>query len=177
MRDRPLAYFITFTTYGTWLHGDSRKSIIVKDRSTKVIEPSEGLYRSIKAQLKYSPIVLNSTRRKIALATIRKHCSLKKWSLFAAHVRTNHVHIIIQSTEPVEKVMKDIKAWCTRRLRESGLNAAKVWTRHGSTKYVFTEQKLLEKIHYVIFEQGSPMAYYLNQKYEHYVLSKSTKCF
>jgi hypothetical protein len=25
--DRPIAYFITFTTYGTWLHGDERGSV------------------------------------------------------------------------------------------------------------------------------------------------------
>ena len=27
MPDRPLAYFSTFTTYGTWLHGDERGSV------------------------------------------------------------------------------------------------------------------------------------------------------
>ena len=27
MPDRPLAYFLTFTTYGTWLHGDGRGSV------------------------------------------------------------------------------------------------------------------------------------------------------
>ena len=36
MWNKPLAYFITFTTYGTWLHGDSRGSMVLsKTRHNK----------------------------------------------------------------------------------------------------------------------------------------------
>ncbi len=166
MRNKPLAYFITFTTYGTWLHGDSRSSVVVVDHSTKVIEPSEELCRSVRSQLKHPVVVLNERQRKVVLETIQRHCCLKEWHLIAVHVRTNHVHFVIQSDVTIEKVMKDIKAWCTRRLRESGMNVEKVWTRHGSTKFIFTREKLLEKIHYVVFEQGEPMACYLDEEFQ-----------
>lgn len=40
MMHKPLAYFLTFTTYGTWLHGDERKSIVVKNGIPRPIEPN-----------------------------------------------------------------------------------------------------------------------------------------
>ena len=102
MRNKPLAYFVTFTTYGAWLHGDSRSSVVVVNHSTRVIEPSVGLYRSVQSQLKHPMVVLDERQRKTVLETIQQHCRLKEWHLFAAHVRTNHVHIIVQSSEPIE---------------------------------------------------------------------------
>lgn len=165
MWNKPLAYFITFTTYGTWLHGDSRGSITVKDHSTKVVHPCAKLHQSVQSQLKHPTVVLDAIQRKIVLETICRHCILKNWNLLAAHVRTNHVHLLVQSNETAEKVMQDIKAWCTRRLRQSGMNIPKVWTRHGSTKYIFTHEKRLEKIHYVVFEQGEPMECYIDEAF------------
>ena len=59
--------------------------------------------------------------------------------------------------------MKGFKSWSTRRLREAGHEIPKTWTAGGSKRYIFNEDKLLEKIHYVIYEQGSPMQYYLDE--------------
>jgi hypothetical protein len=62
--------------------------------------------------------------------------------------------------------MNAFKAWGTRKLRQSGYTLAKVWTQHGSTKYIFTRAKLIEKIRYVVHEQGEMMAHYLDPAFE-----------
>ena len=104
--------------------------------------------------------------RRAILEAIMERCLWKQWHLYAAHVRSNHVHVIIHSTEPIDKVMSSLKAWATRKLRQSGYNLPRVWTRHGSTKYIFTRAKLIEKIRYVVHEQGELMAYYIDPAFE-----------
>ncbi len=72
------------------------------------------------------------------------------------------MHILVYSPEPIDKIMTSLKAWATRKLRQCGYNIQKVWTHHGSTKYVFTKDKMSEKVRYIIHEQGQKMAYYID---------------
>jgi len=166
MYNKPLAYFITFTAYGTWLHGDSRKSILVENHATKLIEPQESFFRYEQQKLKHPVVMFDKKIRCIILETIMDRGQWKQWHLYAAHVRSNHVHIVVNSTDPIDKVMESLKARATRKLRQSGYNLSKVWTRHGSTKYIFTRAKLFEKIHYIIYEQGEMMNYYIDPAFE-----------
>ena len=163
MYNEPLAYFLTFSTYGTRLHGDERESVIVKDRSTKLIGRNDALQLYERDLMKFPAVAFNESQREIVLDTITKHCGIKNWRLFAVHVLINHVHVIVKSNEDPDKVMADLKAWATRKLRETGHDFEKVWTKHGSTKYVFTGDKLKEKVHYVIYEQGEMVTYYLDE--------------
>lgn len=162
MKDKPIAYFITFTTYGTWFHGDQRGSIIKQSRVTEILKFRPNLKISEAEKLKHSQVFLNKQQRKVVLKTIIDHCSLKKWKLFAAHVLHNHVYVLVYADIKVEKIMADFKAWATRKLRETGFEAPKVWTRHGSTIYIFNHNVLLEKIDYVIDQQPAKMEYFKN---------------
>jgi len=64
--------------------------------------------------------------------------------LLEINVRTNHVHAVVSTQKTPERTMSSLKAWATRALREQGLAGAdqKVWSRHGSTIYLFTEREL-----------------------------------
>lgn len=75
----------------------------------------------------------------------------------AIHVRPQHLHAVIHGTATPEKMFVDLKAYCTRRLRESGLLNAdeKVWTKHASTRYLWTEESVRQAMHYVVNEQGT----------------------
>lgn len=161
MTEYALAYFITFTTYGTWLHGDERGSVLRLANSTRLLRSCPERYDNEKQKLRHPVVTLDQNQRAIVLDTIKKHCKLKKWKLYAAHVRSNHIHLIVTSKEKPEKIMNDLKAWATRMLRENGHKIQKVWTTHGSTKYIFSYEKLNEKIKYVIDGQGENMEYYL----------------
>jgi REP element-mobilizing transposase RayT len=82
------------------------------------------------------------------------------WNLWAVHVRTNHVHIVVTAPASPEKVMADFKAWASRRLREAfGESADRDrWTQHGSTRYLNSEAAVDSAIAYVVDEQGEAMA-------------------
>lgn len=165
MYSSPLAYFITFSTYGSRLHGDERQSVIVKENVPRLVGCNDALKRYEEKAMKFPAVTLHASQRQIVLDTILKHCEIKKWHLYAAHVRSNHTHVIVKSNEHPDKVMYDLKAWAMRKLREAGNDFDTVWTRQGSTKYIFKHEKLKEKVHYVIYEQGEMMAYYIDDRF------------
>lgn len=158
----PLAYFITFTTYGTWLHGKSPGSV---DREhnvpgTEFLPADPELEAARRQMLRQEPYPLDGPRREVVLRTIREVAEHRKWRLWAVHVRSNHVHVVITAAVKPEKVMADLKAWASRRLREAfGEDADRDrWTQHGSTRWLNDQQSLESAITYVVDEQGEPMS-------------------
>jgi REP element-mobilizing transposase RayT len=160
----PIAYFITFTTYGTWLHGRAPGSVDREhnEPGTPCLPPSIEQEESSGHKLRQPPYLHDGPRRQVVLQTILEVARHRKWKVWAVHVRTNHVHVVITATVKAEKVMADFKAWASRRLREEFAEDTDRdrWTQHGSTKHLWNEQSLTEKSVYVLDGQGDPMARY-----------------
>ncbi len=165
MYDKPLAYFLTFTTYGTWLHGDPTNSIIRRNGTAELMESNPFLFQYEQSRLKDPPVNLQADQWPLVLDTILEVIKIRKWHPFALHVRSNHVHAVVKAGDRIDLVMDHLKRWSTRRLRENGFHYKKVWTSKGSRKYMFRPEKLREKIHYVIYEQGTMMAYYIDERF------------
>lgn len=149
----PLAYFISFRTYGSWLHGDERRSV---DRThnqfgTPMLARSDGRAEFESKELKHDPVSLSPAARAIVESAIHGVCEHRGWTVHAINVRTNHVHVVVSASGPPEPAMNAFKSWATRRLRESALVGpdTRVWSRHGSTVYLFREDKVAEQVKYV----------------------------
>ena len=156
--DTPLAYFLSFRTYGTWLHGDARGS---SDRFHNAYGspflPANNRWKSYKQQLlKAKPLILNTARRPIVEESIRETCRIRKWSLYAVNVRTNHVHVVVAALKDPELVLNAFKANATRRLREEGLwgYPFSPWAFKGSKRRLWNERSVERAINYVLFGQG-----------------------
>jgi len=95
--DNPLAYLITFRSYGTWLYGDERGSIdrLHNSYRSPYIEPDQNWHRHNVQILEGEPVVLDESRRRSVDHAIRETCTLRKWHLHALNVRTNHVHAVV----------------------------------------------------------------------------------
>lgn len=98
----------------------------------------------------------DKARRRVIRESIAEVCNYHGWALLAMNVRTNHVHVVVGSPREVEFVMRALKARATLRLRESGLAGSddRIWARHGSTRYLWTEQDLVDVATYVLDGQG-----------------------
>jgi len=159
-----LAYFITFSTYGTWLHHNEKGSV---DRDhnfygTPFLDSDDSAERLNKVVMVQSPYVMSAAEREIVCRAIVDLANEKGWDLLAVHVRTNHVHIVIGSDREPGRLMSDLKARASRDLTRAGFGDAnrKRWTRHGSTKHLFRDEQVYEKISYTLDEQGERMAWY-----------------
>jgi len=166
---KPLAYFITFSSYGTRLHGSENGSVDRNhNRYGDDLIPSKPLLQSYeKRTQKHPTVTFEPAQRHIVLETIRKVCAYRQWRSFAIHIRTNHVHVVASADAEPEKVLHDFQAYATRHLREHSpiLKDRKIWTRHGSTRYLWNRKSLLEAIHYVVHEQGEHMEYWYDETF------------
>jgi REP element-mobilizing transposase RayT len=159
--NRPVAYLITFHTYGTWLHGNVQGSV---DRRHKqfgeaTVRPSMARQKAAQLRTKQQPLLLDGSQRTVVEQTIREVCARRWWSISALHVRTNHVHLVVSADKMPERVLGDLKAWSTRRLREAALISpdSLVWSHHGSTRYLWDEPSAVAAIDYVVNQQGNPL--------------------
>jgi len=158
-RTQPLAYLLTFRCYGTWLHGEERGSV---DRrryhryGTPDMPANEKILSDERRTLKSEPLLLNKPQRETIQTAIREVCESRRYFLHAISVRTNHVHVVVGSIQKPELILGSFKSYATRRLREAHLLQAgiKPWARHGSTKYLWTDERLQRAIEYVNFGQG-----------------------
>lgn len=154
----PLAYLITFRTYGTWLHGDERGSMDRKNNvfGTPRLDPHPNRKYAEELQLKHPPIILNIEQRAAVENAVREVCHYREYALMALNARTNHVHAVVSAGCPPEPILDAFKAYATRRLRRRGLisRTTKPWVRHGSTRYLWKERHVAKAIDYVLYGQG-----------------------
>jgi REP element-mobilizing transposase RayT len=159
----PLAYLITWTCYGTWLHGDERGSVDRHGRNSyghPLVAANGTLRSATAARLPRTPFALTAEFRTAVLAAIRGVAAHRGWVLYAVHVRSNHVHVVVGGTAAPERMLNEFKVYASRGLNaiDSELHDRPKWTRHGSTKYLWKSGELEAAIHSVAEEQGEPMA-------------------
>jgi REP element-mobilizing transposase RayT len=87
------------------------------------------------------------------------------WLLLAAHVRSNHAHVVVSAERQPERIMSDLKARASRDLSLAGFGDSdrRRWTRHGSTRHLFEEEHVEAAVRYALDEQGERMAWYLKE--------------
>ena len=159
-RTSPLAYLITFRCYGTWLHGDLHGSIDRRHYNRYGLPdmpPNKKLLADEVSALKTKPVSLNRAQRAAVRSAIEEVCEHREYSLYTMNVRTNHVHVVVGAAVAPEHVMDSFKSYATRKLRQTNLleRNIKPWSRHGSTRYLWTEEQLTEAIEYVMLGQGN----------------------
>ena len=161
-RSFPKAYFLSFRGYGTWLHGDERLSVdrMLFNRfgGDKISANAELKHKEL-SSLKSKPLIFDFKIRKVIKQAICEVCEFRKYSLIALNVRTNHVHCVVSGAAKPELIMNSFKCYATRRLREKLQlpSEIKVWSRHGSTRYLWTDEQVERAVDYVINGQGNDL--------------------
>jgi len=163
-----LRYFLTFTCYGTRLHGEESGSVDRRHNlaGSRLLEPDAQRVRAERCQMLQDPYVLDEAGRAVVLAAIQRHCAYRGWNLLAAHVRSNHVHTIVEAETRPERIMNELKSYASRelnRLTSEGPDR-KRWARHGSTRWLWNDEDVRHALQYVIDEQGEPMALYVAEE-------------
>ena len=114
----PLAYFITFVTYGAWLHGDERGSV---DRHQNIpgtprLPADAGRNKQARARMTSPPFQMDAAQRDAVLAAILDVCRYRGWWAHTVHVRSQHTHAVVSGQATPEKIMNDFKAFASRAL-------------------------------------------------------------
>jgi len=116
MGEDPLAYFLTWTTYGTWLAGDER-GWVAKPGVFRL--PNPKLEQAAQRLMTEPELILDDKQRRIVEKTVADHCRIRNWHLHAVNARTKHIHVVVTApSRHPDEVTDQFKAWCTRKLKE-----------------------------------------------------------
>lgn len=160
--DIPIAYLITFRSYGTWLHGDARGSV---DRShnqykSPYLPPDRKRLEENLKRLSGRIVTLNSKQRESTEEAIREICVVRSWILLAINVRTNHVHSVVSIGDArSERALNSFKAYATRRMRLNGcwFSELSPWADKGSRRRLWNERSVALAVDYVLNRQGEEL--------------------
>jgi hypothetical protein len=140
VNDYPSAYFLTFSTYGTRLHGDERGSVNRErnGRQEPMLPHNAALSETEATEMRDSTYLLDQHRRRVVADAIGQTCAIRGWRLIAMHIRSNHVHLVVQGASTPERMLNDFKSYASRRISKQLNESRKLkrWTRHGSTRYL-----------------------------------------
>jgi REP element-mobilizing transposase RayT len=174
--DDPIAYFLTWVTYGTWLPGDAR-GWVEYHRGWQPPDPVRQLEAA--ARMTEDACRLSAQQRDAVQRQIAETCSKRAWHLHAVNCRSNHVHVVVSAGDtPPKKIRTDLKAWATRCLKQharlivnaspladspslanaSGYSAEREnwWAERGSIRFLYDESSLEAAVLYVMDAQDIP---------------------
>ncbi|MEM7453113.1 MAG: transposase [Planctomycetota bacterium] len=157
--NEPITLFITWTTYGSWLPGDSRGWVKWKKGKQR---PQPHLEDWCKGRMKEKAVLLSPEQREAVESVIRKHAEHRGWELHAVSARSNHVHVAVtvgakngnqeeRVVDGVKRVRDQFKANATRVLRQGAnpIQNEKVWTKGGDIQFVDTDDDLEQVVIYI----------------------------
>ncbi len=165
----PLAYFLTFSCYGTWLHGREPGSVdsAHNQYGAPLLSPDPDRLAGMRQRLAEPPFDMDAPRRRIVCVTVEEVSRHRGWHLLAAHVRARHIHVVVHGQADPDKMLDDYKAYATRRLKEAGFDRQRQrrWTEGGSTRFLWKPEQVEAAIRYVVIEQGEPMEVFVAVEY------------
>ncbi|QDT39843.1 transposase [Stratiformator vulcanicus] len=145
----PLAFLLTWTTYGTWLPGDARGWF--KKRTYRQETGDAVRLRRANELMSESAVILSPEQRQVVDAIIRRHAEVQEWNLLAVNARTNHVHVVIGYAGINPKIMRQqFKQWSTRELKKRDPARKKWWTEEGSCRHLNHEEHVEAAVEYVL---------------------------
>jgi len=162
--DDPIAYFLTWVGYGTWLPGDARGWVEYRHGWQL---PDPVLELEATARMTEDACRLDRAQRDAVESQIAETCRHCGWQLHAVNCRSNHVHVVVSAGETrPRKIRADLKAWATRCLKEqarplaeaSGYDAGREnwWAERGSIRFLYTEDDIEAAVRYVMEGQDVP---------------------
>jgi REP element-mobilizing transposase RayT len=159
--DDPIAFFLTWSTYGTWLPGDDRGWVEYQGGFRL---PDPLLELECSARMAEDACRLTERQRERVEQQVGETCRYKGWILHAVYCGSNHVHVVLTAPAPPKIIREQLKAWCTRRLNEQQTDSQvpeearrhQWWSERGSIRWIFTESDLAAAVDYVLNQQKNP---------------------
>ena len=184
-------WFLTNTTYGTWLPGDARGFVgrVWEHRpldspnalrvehdlpGTPYDEDIPGLERESADRMNGTPIHLELVHAITILSQFRETAEFRKWNILAVSIMFNHFHVVVgvHGDPKPGKILGDFKAWASKTLNEQyGIPLSKTWwTTNGSKRKCTTEASVRAAIEYTLYKQPNALLTWSPETGVHYGL-------
>jgi len=155
----PIAFFFTWSTYGTWLPGDARGWVEYR-KGFRLPDPIRELEAA--ASMSEDACWLTPEQRNEVNLQVAETCQHKGWTLYAVNCRSNHTHAVISASATPKTMRGQLKAWCSRRLNDyQRLHPPPDlrtiwWADRGSIRWIYDDDGLEAATLYVRDGQDDP---------------------
>jgi REP element-mobilizing transposase RayT len=162
-------WFLTSTTYGTWLPGDERGFVgpvrtplgvqtIHNLPGTEYDHDIQGLRRYARSQLKGPRIVLAPSQADVLIRQYYETARHRGWNLSAVGIMPTHFHIIVgvlDDPQP-DEILSDFKSYGSRALNKKWdrPKSGTWWTESGSKRKLPDESAVLAAVEYIRRQQN-----------------------
>ncbi|MGE3180372.1 MAG: hypothetical protein AB7N71_01980 [Phycisphaerae bacterium] len=149
----PLGYLITFSIFGTRLHGDERGSV---DRQHNVYgEPTLGIDHKrnerAKDRMGSAEVRLTNDQQCAVEDAMKEIAARGGWELSAISAADDHVHVVLSGEAQPQKIRALAKRWLSDFLNARWRQDAPSgwWAEGGSCKYLWDADSLRRAVEYV----------------------------
>ncbi len=171
MTDTPLNFlsidrhwFLTWTTYGSWLPGDQRGFVgtervasqvrrINNQPNTQPSKPNARLAQFAARQLKAPVVLLQVDQAHDLLDQFQETVTHRQWLLIAVGVMRTHLHVVVGVTGDPDPdgILRDFKSYGSRKLNRSYRSPASEtwWTESGSKRKLSNAASVEAAVNYV----------------------------
>ena len=153
MADQPLAYHLTFGTYGTRLHGDDRGTVhrSMNQPGDPIIGRNEDWEQVERRMLKFPPVILTSQQRVEIERVIPVVCARGGWMFCNCAAQSDHVHTLLRGSADGKAIRRWLKTWVSQAITERWplVPGAVWWAECGSVKWVWTDDYLANVYEYI----------------------------
>jgi REP element-mobilizing transposase RayT len=140
--NRPLAYHITWGTYGTRLHGDGRGTVwrAQNEFEAPIVGRHDHWERLERTLLRFPPVVLTLEQRRSIEDFFLPLCERGGWHPIAIAAAPDHVHCMVRATQLGREVRRWMKTFVSQCLgkRWPLAKGQSYWAECGSVKWVWT---------------------------------------
>ena len=147
----PIAYHITWGTYGARLHGSGKPHV---DRDHNVygtpFAPTERAREEASRQrMSADPVSLTPDERQEVERAIRELAARYTWTIHALAAQSDHVHVVITAPRAGDPLREALKAVASRALNKRFGKRLHWWSENGSDKHLYEPEYFENAVDYV----------------------------
>jgi REP element-mobilizing transposase RayT len=162
-------WFLTWTTYGSWLPGDGRGFTDSEHNqpSTPVATPNAGLRKFAEQQMTGRPVVLSIKHADILLAQFQETVRFRDWLLIAVAIMQTHLHLVVGVTGDPEPslVLGDLKSYGSQALnRDIGRSPSGTWWTDLGSKRKLPDARSVESAVAYVTTQENPLLIWTRER-------------
>ena len=163
----PFALFITWTTYGTWLPGDTRGYVSntllpgggwrpKENRPGTPYTADDAFTRERAQELQKWPTVWLTVAEATTVAHSRVRAARERgWRIVRGAIMANHVHVVIADCpDDGPGVRRILKGNSQADLSDAAGATRRSWTQCGSDRYLHDDRSIEGAIQYVAQQKG-----------------------
>ena len=158
----PLAYHITFGTYGMRLHGGEQAT--VSRNQNQFGEPIIGRdivwERLDRSLMEFPSLVLTDAQRRVIEEIVPTICVRGKWEYHIAAAQSDHLHVMLSSTNEGKRVRQWLKRWLGEGLSKQWPQKTLQtwWAIGGSVKSIWNEEYFTNVFEYIRRQRTTPFS-------------------